>query len=441
MRQSLVISIGCVLCGWAFFGPSVSIAVPVFLKPASRFATGNQARSKLETKTRRVQIQRWFRVQTKDKVYGWVAEDHALTALKLVEEARLNSDVPARSAAELDSFGGQRLLKKSTSVLILEVAGSWSRVQPFPAAENPQAWIPNETLTPVISLTAAQRAFVYQTSSLRLEPENLSRELTRIDEGTYVQVLRIKGNWLEVQSGRYQGYLPRSNAWTAADLGETGIRVALSLTPLRATPLPYGELIRSLSYSSTLTLKSTSVLRWGLATTKEQGEIWWPMSDDSGTQEVASLEKMERTSDIIEKISTAQLFERKIYDLASSSAVPGLKFAAAEGIYRSVDGSRWTKIPIFHNENYPIAVAKTGAIFIGPYVSEDHGETFQQWIRWDSLVSSLSKARGFSAKNLKILEIRPEDPEGRKVTLRLNVGLADPIRVGTVDQGANWHAF
>ncbi len=441
MRQSLMISIGCALFGWAILGPSVCSAVPVFLKPASRFATGNQARSKLESKTRRVQIQRWFRVQTKDKVYGWLAEDHALTALKLVEEARLNSDVPARSSAEIDSFGGQRVLKKSTSVLILEVAGSWSRVQPFPAAENPQAWVPNENLTPVISLTAAQRAFVYQTSSLQIEPTTLSRALTRIEEGTYVQVLRVKGDWLEVQSGRYQGYLPRTNIWSAADLGETGVRVALSLTPLRATPLPYGELIRSLSYSSTLTLKSTSVLRWGLATTKEQGEVWWPMSDDSGTQEVASLEKMERTSDLIDKISTAQLFERKIYDLATSGAVPGLRFAAADGIYRSVDGDRWTKIPIFHNKNYPIAVAKTGAIFVGPYVSEDHGETFQQWIRWDSLVSSLSKSHGLTAKNLKILEIRPEDSEGRKVTLRLNVGLADPVRVGTEDQGINWRTY
>ena len=439
MRHILVISSLCILSVALVSGSA--FAVPVYLKPESRFATGNQARAKLESKTTRVQIQRWFRVQTKDKVYGWIAEDHALTALKLVEEARLNADVPARTSANLESEVARSVLKKSTSALVLELSGSWARIQPLPASESPQAWVPSEQLTPTVSLTSAQRAFVYEPSTLRLEATSASRELTHVDAGVYVRVLRFKGEWIEVQTGRSQGYIPRANVWTAGDLGEDGVRAAVALAPLRSEPLPYADLMRSLSFSSTLNRRAISTLRWGLSNTREQGEVWWPMNDSS-SQEVASLETQERTSTLSEKITTAQLFARKIYDMARSRVVPGLRFCAAQGIFRTIDGETWTKIPLFRNENYPIAVAKSGAIFIGPYVSEDHGETFQQWIKWDSLVSSLTKTKyDVSAQNLKIVEVHPDDASGKRVTLRLNVGLDEPIKVGTDDQGSSWRTF
>lgn len=417
-------------------------SMPVFLKPDSRFATGHQARSKLEEKTRKVQFQRWFRVQTKDKVYGWIAEDHALTSLKLASQVRFTEDTPARRAPELDAILGRPIVKNGTTALVLEISGSWSRVQPFPAADFPEAWVPNEKLAPVLSGgVATTRAFVYQNADLKVDSAAASRTLTKIEEGTYVQIIRAKEAWLEVQTGRYQGFIKKSEAWTTDDLGEKGVRAAISLAPLRSAPLPYADLVRSLSFSSTLTQLSSQTLRWGLASTKEQGDVWWPMSDEADAQEIASLKATERTSDISEKIPTSLLFARKIYDMATSRAVPSLKFVSAEGIFRTVDGEQWTRIPLFRDQNYPIAVARSGAVFIGPYVSEDHGETFQQWIRWDALVSSLSRRLDVSPRNLKILEIRPEDAAGHKVTLRLNLGIGEPVRVATDDQGLSWRSF
>lgn len=445
MRQSAVLSL---LTFALFFGSARAHAVPVFLKPESRFATGNLPRAKLELRTKKIQIQRWFRVKTKDKAYGWLAEDHALTALKLVEQATLIETVPARSTPDFSvsldpqSAFGHPVISRSTPVMILEIQGSWARVQPLTETEVPQSWIPLEKLKPNFALNIAQRAFVYQTSRLYVDADRKSRVLMKIEEGTYVQLLRVHGDWLEVRSDRYQGYVSKADVWTALDLGEKGVRAAISLAPLRASPLPYAELVRSLPYSSTLTFVTSTTLRWGFASTREQGNVWWPMTDEaSAAKEVASFERTERTSDVTEKIGTAQLFSRKIFDMATSRSVPSLKFASADGIYRTNDGVTWTKIPLFREQNYPIAVSKSGSIFIGPYVSDDLGETFQQWIRWDSLVSSLSINHDVSAQNLKILEIRPEDAAGHKVTLRLNVGLSEPIRVATEDQGVSWKSF
>ena len=417
-------------------------AVPVFLKPESRFATGNQSRSKLESKTHKTQLQRWFRVKTKDKQTGWLAEDHALTALKLVEQATLNIDTPARTSADLESGFGRPYLKTGTPVMLLEIVGSWARVQPLVEGDVPQAWIPTHNLTPNFATNIAQRAFVYQLSALYIDSNDRARVLTKIPEGTYVQLIRTTASWLEVRSGRFQGFIAKSDAWTAGDLGETGVRASVSLAPLRKDPLPYADLIRSLSFSATLSIVKTSNLKWGFASTKEQGDVWWPMTDSVDmSREVASLEQMKRTSDVKDMFTTAKLFARKIYDMATSRSVPQLKFVSADGIFRTTDGEHWTKIPLFREENFPIAVAKNGSIFIGPYVSDDHGETFQQWIKWDSLVSSLETNKDVSAQNLKILEIKPEDSTGHRVTLRLNVGLADPIRVATDDQGTSWRSF
>lgn len=426
------------------FAASTASAVPVFLKPESRFPTGNQARSKLEQRTFKSRLQRWFRVKTKDKKVGWIAEDHALTALKLVEQATLLEAVPARVSPDTtpESSAGRPTIPASTPVMVLEIQGSMARVQPLTEVELPQAWVPTEKLKPNFATNIAQRAFVYQTSPLYIDANSQARILTKIEEGTYVQVVRPQGSWLEVRSDRFQGFIAKSDVWTAGDLGETGVRASVSLAPLRKEPLPYADLIRSLSYSATLTAVKSSVLKWGLASTREQGDVWWPMTDAVDMRsEVASIEQMKPTSEVTEKISTAKLFARKIYDMASSRAMPALKFASADGVFRTTDGVTWTRIPLFRDQNYPIAVAKNGSIFIGPYVSDDHGETFQQWIKWDSLVSSLEARADISAQNLKIVEIKPEDAQGHRVTLRLNLGLDSPVRVATDDQGVSWRSF
>jgi SH3-like domain-containing protein len=293
MRQTILFGLLILSFQFAQFAAQ---AVPVYLKPESRFATGNQARSKLESRTKKSQIQRWFRVKTKDRSYGWLAEDHALTALKLVEQATVNDDVPARSVPDMSLVFVRPVLPRSTPVMILEIQGSWARVQPLTEQEFPQSWVPTEKLTANFATNIAQRAFVYQTSLMYVDADKKSRALLKIDEGTYVQLIRAKGNWLEIRSDRYQGYVSKANVWTAHDLGEKGVRAAIALAPLRSAPLPYAELIRSLPFSSTLTLQATSTLRWGLASTREQGDVWWPMTDEhAAAKEVASFERMERT--------------------------------------------------------------------------------------------------------------------------------------------------
>ena len=74
-------------------------------------------------------------------------------------------------------------------------------------------------------------------------------------------------------------------------------------------------------------------------------------------------------------------------------------------------------------------------------MSDDHGETFQQWIRWDSLVSVLHNTEHPDGNRLSILEIKPQDSSGRRVLLTLDIGQGLSAKVVTDDQGMSWRAL
>ncbi|MES2963508.1 MAG: hypothetical protein V4760_06430 [Bdellovibrionota bacterium] len=412
------------------------MATPIYLAPDSRFPSGHHPRSWLESKTRGVQTQRWFRVVTKDKAYGWLAEDHLITTLKLTDQAELVRDTPARTERRLDAILGRPVLKKKTQVLILEIVGSWARVQSLKESDPQNAWVPTEDMKALISESGPQRAYLPHTVAIRVQPDVRARALTRVPEGSYVHLISIKKDWLEVRTASAFGFIARNEAVLAVDLGEKGAHPAIALAPLRSAPLPYADLLRSLPRTQALKVVDEKSLRWGEVTIRDSGKFWWPIADDT-EDEPAKKNATPVT------IATSELFQRKIYDMAASKAIPSLKFASADGIYRTVDGEEWKKIPLFSDQNYPISVASTGAVFIGPYVSEDHGETFQQWIRWDALVSALSPDDGKpdDGKKLGILEIKPQDSAGRRVKLKLDLGRGKSMQVVTDDQGLSWRTL
>lgn len=417
-------------------------ATPIYLRPDSLFPSGNHPRSWLENKTGEVQTQRWFRVATKDKAYGWLAEDHLITSLKLTDQAEIIRDTPARTERRLDAILGRPVLKRKTPVLILEIIGSWARVQSLKEGDPQSAWVPSEDLKAVLATGGPQRAFLPKTVTIRVQPDTRARALVRVPEGSFVHLLSIKKDWIEVRTASAFGYVPRAEAILAADLGEKGAHPAIALAPLRSAPLPYADLLRSLARTQSLTVLAEKNLRWGAITIKDSGKFWWPIADEIEDEQPALASKAKTSANPV-TISTSDLFQRKIYDMAASKAIPTLKFASADGIYRTVDGDDWTKIALFGDQNYPISVASTGAVFIGPYVSEDHGETFQQWIRWDALVSVISPDQGKpdDGKRLSIMEIKPQDASGRRVKLKLDLGDAKSVQVVTDDQGMSWRSL
>ncbi len=411
----------------ATLGSSPTEATPVYLKLESRFPSGHHPRRWLETRTKDVQFQQWFRVKTKDSAYGWLPEDHLITSLHLASQAELTEDTPTRTEMDMDALGPEILPKKS-KLIVIETNGSWVLAKPLAKPESDESWFPSSILKADLDV-ASRRAFLPAKTSVFVLPGLHARVQTQIKSSRFAAVVREQRDWLEVRLGSVgQGFVRRDDVLSVRSLGHQGARPLFDLAALRSAPLPYADLVRSLSANADLRILATRSLRWGQANIRDIGDIWWPITDEAEEAEAAALR---------ERMTTSQIFKRKIFDMASSPAMPALKFVSAEGVFRTSDGREWTRIPIFQDKNYPIAIAGGGSIFIGPYLSDDHGETFQQWIRWDILISTLKKLTS-APRGLQILEIRPQDAAGRRVILKLNVGLESPVLVITDDQGISW---
>ena len=126
--------------------------------------------------------------------------------------------------------------------------------------------------------------------------------------------------------------------------------------------------------------------------------------------------------------------------MAASPLDHGLKLASAQGIFRTTDGEQWTQIEQFRDQDHPIAIAKSGRIFVGPYFSDDQGVTFTEYIRWDKLIASLARLRGDTREraSIQILEVKPAKNDPQNVTVTLDLGQSDRIIAMTTDLGGSW---
>ena len=431
-----------------------AMAVPVYLNPGSRFPSGHHTRQQLENRTRKVQFQQWVRIETPDlvkndstvgatsdgkssaKIYGWLPEDHLVTAIRLASEADVVEKTPFRYEPQMEAIE-TNMLTKGTHVLIGDIQGSWVHVETLPPIVHAETWIPTSSLRAAIKTSdlsmrlTSLKIFTFPDTPVYVMPGQHARLLTRLQSSAYLKATSQNSNkgWFEVTINGEKGFLRASDAVTLVDLGINGARAINDFESLRSAPLPYADLIRSLSPTSRLKIIERQALRWGAAKVPDVGEIWWPMSNDTDDEKFGGPH---------EKLSTPDLFQRKIFAMASSPAIPSLKFISAEGIFRTVDGEEWSRIPLFENKNYPIAVTGSGSVFVGPYISEDHGETFQQWIRWDSLIATLRRNSTSSNLGFRILEVHPQDPSGRRVVLKLSTTGTKSVRLVTNDQGLSW---
>ena len=142
-------------------------------------------------------------------------------------------------------------------------------------------------------------------------------------------------------------------------------------------------------------------------------------------------------------ITTDQLFNRKVFDVASTQ---GLMLASANGIFRSYDGISWEKFNFFENKNFPLAISPSGKIYVGPYRSIDDGQSFRQYIRWDLVFTAL-KVNGIHAVSelsIQNIEFSNNSSHVLKMTLQMGRDWSKKLRLTKVisyDEGLSWSAI
>ncbi len=290
-------------------------------------------------------------------------------------------------------------------------------------------WVAQENLLTRTDLMNGALGFVKVRSSVREQMRLLRAEiLTTISQGEKIEIVRLEagGEWLSVRANGYTGYVPRQNLILASDIPDGSALSLRAQLPIRKSTGPSSETIAKLDLLERVHTLAAKQEDWGQASVGSNRLIWWPMNDES--DDLGAL-----------KLPSSQLFKRRLFDMAASPMQSGLKLASAQGIFRTTDGERWEQISQFRNQDHPISISDSGRIFVGAFYSDDQGVTFNEYIRWDKLLSGVSRLKGtIQQGGFKILEVNPSKMDSEKVSVLLDIGNSQKLSAYTSDLGLTW---
>jgi hypothetical protein len=179
------------------------------------------------------------------------------------------------------------------------------------------------------------------------------------------------------------------------------------------------------SFSSLKKLGSRKISKVAWSTHVRRGNSVLPLTDPDRV-----LEQVGQT------IKIEDLLQKKVFDIVASPQIKNLIFASAGGIYKTLDGEKWELLEDFGNNNHPIAIAKNGTVFVGPYVSQDHGLSFESYLRWDKLIKVLKYHH--RPDSIRLLQVEPLDAQGQKLKIKLSLNDKKIRTLTTDDRGKSW---
>lgn len=293
------------------------------------------------------------------------------------------------------------------------------------------AWTSEDTVLSRVNLLG--RVFVVNPSGLYSEPRHKSDFLKSLEAGEYLTQIGEIGDFYNVRSADGEvGFIPKNDCITSQTITSKEVIFVRSGIILRSAPTPDSSEIRRSQKLAKHKVVETATVKWGRVDVPEKGSVWWPLEESS---KVASKTDWQ-------KFSASEIFlKRKLFDLAASPTVPNLRFASANGIFRTLNDKQWEKIPKFGDQNHPIAVSKSGRLFVGFWYSDDHGESFHSYVRFDQLVSSLKTRWKINPRRFKFIEVKPVNTTGSELVVKVDIGLGKPVQAITRDQGATWAAL
>jgi hypothetical protein len=425
-----------------------AFAIPVYQSPDSPFSTADMHPRALRPDSQ-VSTKSWIHTES-----GWIPRDSVVRDIDLSLKAILTHETSLRSKPD-STTASQSSLHAKTRVEILERIDNWVKIK----TETAHGWVSEETLESdpydrglVITKKMVQ-SFIY--------PKNGSRKSVLIPVGFKLKPLAVHNSWISIKYLNQPGWIPfedvlskldfvlrvqprgENEAWRVAlenagaghkyqPLGpwiRVGVTEWLGLNQIKAiqtdprkiviakkeiTPRSLPSLAGTLKnkkyhFGEKIALGLPTLISWFHMTSSE-GSIWWPVYP------AGALDQKTRQ----DELTTAQLFSRRIYDLAENPVVSHFKIAASHGIYKTNDERTWKRIGFFGNKNFPIAFSPKGEIFVGGYRSPDGGVTFNPYLRWDRVLARLAQKQAFAPQNLRLTKIEfKEHKPGLFITVNI----------------------
>lgn len=428
--------------------PTLPDATSFFRTPESQFKSGQTSRFRLELTQLRTDFRAFSIVEWNKKTYTLGPEDllldlhcqqrgQAKAALELLAEPK--QDAPRRGR-----------LEQGQEVDILQIRGHWVQVRS--SQKKVEGWVIGSQLH---GINEDLGLFVPLIDTfLRDKPGHDGRVLTTIPRRQRLTYTRIfDSGWLEVSHRGRRGYVDlhhlthRSDfadwawipgtGWVLVSHREGGhiktrdgrsfaLRLARGFTP----HLGRGIVVQSESSNSPPLRARVDIRRqerviWAASLLPGHGEVWWQKSSNV----------VEETPLSTAALSTEELLKRDVYSYALNGSKKPQGLVSAKGIWRTLDGLRWSKIDQFGDQDLPVALHSNGLWIVGAYQSTDQGLSFEPYIKWDDLTRSVEKELLRPPRYLKIQQV--EALPSSKVQLLVDTGVRRLKLRGHLD-GRSW---
>ena len=409
-------------------------SVPVYLKPSSLFSSGSFPREVLERKTHDIRLEAWYKVKTTENKVGWLPSDHVLTWLDLAQYVYSKDAVRIRTSAHMESLNAYTW-PPDLKLRVSEVRGDWVLCERLTPMSGPKSsWLRTSELK--IKADELGKAWLKSQTRLTTTQNADSHLLEILPAFQFLQILGVEKDFLKVQSQNFTGFIPKSHAVSikslAAHTAYPKFTQALRRIPLRKEASADSLNIAELKEASSLNVLARDLQKWGQVRISDEGTFWWAIDNENQSHDL--------NSDSIQ-LTTSEIFDRKIYDMVASPDIPYMKFVSARGIFKTLDGKVWTQIQQFKDENYPLAVSPSGVIFVGAFVSTDHGESFEPYLRWENVITATRLKFHTSPRFLQLQKVKPLDFSGNELELTMDLGLKTPNRFRSFDRGTTWQAM
>lgn len=258
---------------------------------------------------------------------------------------------------------------------------------------------------------------------LKSSPADDGKVLTTIAQGYSLTPTRFENGFAKVTYKNYVGYVRLSEMVTKFDLATVifadqkwqfvrrrdfdyivtvdNKRIHLSQIAGLVTPDLRG-LIASSSQKIPMWSQVEVVVEqkpsWIESHLKDHGLVWW------------------KTSTVTDEIYTIdELLKKEISSVSFHPKNPLRGILSAHGVFMTVDGFHWRKIPQFENFNGPVYYFSDNLVFVGHFRSLNGGKSFDNYIQIDKLASAIEYSLGYFPKRLQVKRIESLPPFRLKI--------------------------
>jgi SH3-like domain-containing protein len=429
--------------------------MPIFRSPDAPIPSGDlnekdlKGGQVLETRT-------WNKLQN----LGWIQRDALIKDIDLSRFLTTKDRTQARTKP-LPALPPHLLIGANTKVEFIKRKDHWVEVR----FEKKRVWVSESDLNPID--TDLGLIITKASTPLRAAAGVHAKILQTIPEKSSGQLLSFKDSWIEVKIHNLHGWLNINDTYSKMDFAKQVLfknrwyeydssagpwvrfgkisaahiseilavktnsekAIVLQTTQVRQHPSKRAAAINKIATmgdSSPVDEKET--IWWSFKQTLKNGSIWWSLNEP----ELAP----DNTPHLLK--TSQEINKRGIFDILSHTKIKGLRFAAAQGVFRTLDDEKWEQLPQFGDENLPLAQTPAGTIFIGMFYSTDGGQNFRPYVRWDKVLSTLGKHGVSIPTQMKLKSITANQNE---VVISISGSAANNVsdlKLVTKDLGLHW---